>query len=152
MAMQATMAAGIKKSNICILRRPMSAATDTTSRLVEVPMLVLMPPTRVAKPMGINMPEDDAPVRNDTLISIGNNNTTMGTLLTKALRKAPMMSVSNMLSAGLSFHRRARLRPSGSSAPVRHQAIAGDHQCAYRHQCFVTKTAEEIHRLYVFTL
>ena len=31
------------------------AATDTTSRFVEVPIVVLVPPSSVAKPMGIKI-------------------------------------------------------------------------------------------------
>ena len=33
---------------------PMSAATLTTSRLVDVPMVVAMPPRMLAKPIGIS--------------------------------------------------------------------------------------------------
>lgn len=115
----AAMAVGMKKSNICRRRIPMSAATDTTSRLVEVPMVVLMPPTSVAKPIGINIPEADVFVRNETLIRIGSNSTTIGTLFTKALSIAPTISVNSSESCGLIRHRRARPRPTGSRAPVR---------------------------------
>ena len=82
-------------------------------------MVVLMPPTRVAKPIGISMPEAGVPVRSDTLIRIGSSSTTIGTLLTKALRPPPISRVSNSDSDGATPQARASRRPTGSSAPVR---------------------------------
>jgi len=56
-------------------------------------MLVLIPPTSVAMPMGINKPDELVFVRIETEIKIGNNRTTMGVLLTKALSIAAMIKV-----------------------------------------------------------
>ena len=55
--MAPAVAAGTKKSNMPMRGSPRSAATETTSRLVEVPMVVVMPPMRVAKPIGISTEE-----------------------------------------------------------------------------------------------
>ena len=55
--------AGTRKSNIPILARPMSAAMDTTSRLVEVPMVVVIPPSSVENPMGIIFDPEEAMAR-----------------------------------------------------------------------------------------
>ena len=82
-------------------------------------MEVLMPPTSVAKPIGISIPVAGIWVRNETLTRIGSNSTTIGTLFTKALSMAPTISVSSSDSCGLMRHRRASPRPTGSRAPVR---------------------------------
>ena len=97
----------------------MSAATETTSRFVEVPIVVPMPPTMVAKPMGIKTELAGMPVRRDTLIRIGISRTTMGTLLMKALAAAPTRRVRSSDKLGLLTQTRARKCPTGSSAPVR---------------------------------
>ena len=77
---------------------PMSAATATTSRLVEVPIVVPIPPTKVAKPMGNRMPEVGLWFRMAAPISMGSIKTTMGVLFIKALRKAPRISVASKAS------------------------------------------------------
>jgi len=112
-------AAGRRKSNIPILASPMSWATDTTSRFVDVPMTVDVPPMIVANPMGINTEDAGVPVCSDTLIRIGRNSTTTGVLLTKALTAAVRIRVSSRERLGLTFQSRDRSRPIGSSAPVR---------------------------------
>ena len=119
MAMPAATAAGTKKSNMPSRRKPKSAAMDMTRRLVEVPMVVVMPPTSVAKPIGIRMLEADLPVRSEMLVRIGSNSTTIGTLLTKALKIPPTISVSSRENSGLTDHKLASERPTGSRAPVR---------------------------------
>ncbi len=78
-----------------------------------------MPPISVAKPMGIKIDDAGVLVRNDTLIKIGNSNTTIGVLLTNALSIAPARRVTNSDKCGLNVHRRAKARPTGSNAPVR---------------------------------
>ena len=110
------MTAGTRKSNISIRLSPMSAATETTRRLVEVPMVVQVPPSRVANPIGISTVEALVLVRMETLIRIGRSRTTTGTLLIKALMKAATSRVSSKETPGLIFHRRARPRPTGSRA------------------------------------
>ena len=81
-------------------------------------MVVTVPPNRVENPMGIRTEDADVPVRMDTLINMGINNTTTGTLLMKALIKALTKSVKSMDIKGLSFQSRASTRTTGSSAPV----------------------------------
>lgn len=100
----------------------MSEATETTSKLVEVPMVVHMPPTSVAKPIGINTPEGERLVRNETLTNTGSSSTTTGVLFINALNTAPITSVSNKDSNGLMRQSFASERPMGSSAPVRTNA------------------------------
>ena len=97
---------------------PISAATLTTSRFVDVPMVVAMPPTMLAKPIGISVPDGDIPVLTATPISMGSINTTIGVLLINALRKAVINNVSNKDMAGLRRQDLASIRPIGSSAPV----------------------------------
>ena len=109
---------GRLKSNILKGSIPMSAATLTTSRFVDEPMVVAMPPMMLAKPIGINELEGAAPVLTATPISIGSISTTMGVLLINALRKAVMTMVISSDKAGLRRHNLANRRPTGSSAPV----------------------------------
>ena len=98
---------------------PMSAATLTTSRLVDVPMVVAMPPMMLAKPIGISVPDGETPERIETPINMGSINTTMGVLLMKALSVAVIRMVNNKETAGDLRHSLPRKRPTGSSAPVR---------------------------------
>ena len=113
------MAAGAAKSNMPNRSIPSDAAMLTTSRLVEVPMVVAMPPTSVAKPIGISTPAADWPVLRHTLINMGSSKTTMGVLLTKADSTAPTTSVAAKERNGMRFQAPARKRPIGSRAPVR---------------------------------
>ena len=119
MASPPATAAGSMKSNISMRRKPESTATATTSRLVEVPIVVLIPPTMVEKPIGIRTAEAETELRSETLIRIGISSTTMGTLLMNALVAAATSRVSSRERPGLRIHRRARVWPTGSSAPVR---------------------------------
>ena len=82
-------------------------------------MVVAMPPTSVASPIGIRMPDALVPARSETLTRIGSSNTTIGVLLTKALSRPASTSVSSSVSCGLCDQMRASRRPTGSSAPVR---------------------------------
>ena len=116
------MMAGGAKSNMPNCVSPRSAAIATTSRLVEVPIVVDIPPIEVAKPSGINNSDAGVAVFSDTLISIGNSRITIGVLLTKALSMAAITSVARKDNTGLTDHNRASSRPTGSSAPVRTSA------------------------------
>ena len=111
--------AGPMKSNMLKASMPMSSATLTTSRLVEVPMVVAIPPRMLAKPIGIRVPDGDSPVRIATPTRIGSISTTIGVLLMKALSTAVTRIVANSETPGQRRHRRASRRPTGSSAPVR---------------------------------
>ena len=102
-----------------IVSSPISEATLTTNKLVDVPIVVVIPPNRVAKPIGIKMPEGDVLVRKATLSMIGSNSTTIGVLFTTALSKAETINVINTDSNGLMAQIFAKPRPTGSSAPVR---------------------------------
>ena len=116
------MMAGGAKSNMPNCASPRSAAIATTSRLVEVPIVVDIPPIEVAKPSGISNSDAGVAVFSDTLISIGNSKITIGVLLTKALSTAAITSVARKDNTGLTDHNRASSRPTGSSAPVRTNA------------------------------
>jgi hypothetical protein len=113
-----TMTAGRVKSNISNLRIPMSAAMATTSRLVDVPIAVPMPPTRVARPMGINMAEEDKRLRSETVIRIGSNRITIGVLFRNALRTAQQINVPSKASLGRAAQALATMAARGCSAPV----------------------------------
>ncbi len=91
---------------------------ETTSRFVDVPMVVAIPPTMVPRPMGIRMPEGGTRVRTATLISIGRSITTTGVLLTKALRAAASIRVARGASRGRFSQAWPRLVASGCRAPV----------------------------------
>ncbi len=119
MAKAAPIEAGPMKSNILNSSMPMSAATLTTSRLVDVPMVVAMPPRMLANPMGISVPVGETPARMPMPTRMGNISTTIGVLLMKALRKAVIMMVNSRESIGPLRQTLARNRPTGSSAPVR---------------------------------
>ncbi len=80
--------------------------------------MVAIPPTNVAKPMGIRTFDGDLLVRKQTEISIGSSNTTMGVLLTKAESTPPTMRVSSSEKTGALPHRPESRRPTGSRAPV----------------------------------
>ena len=82
-------------------------------------MVVHIPPRMLAKPIGISEPDGDVPVRTATPIRIGNIRTTMGVLLMNALSVAVRISVSSIERIGPLRNDRARIRPTGSSAPVR---------------------------------
>ena len=57
-------------------------------------MVVAMPPSRVANPMGSRIPEADCFARSDAPIKIGSNMTTMGVLLRNARLTAPTTSMA----------------------------------------------------------
>ena len=113
---------GMIKSNIPNSGTPKSSATLTTKRFVEVPIVVAIPPSKVASPIGNNVPEGERPVLKATLTKIGSNKTTIGVLFTKALRIAPVSNVKSKLNDGLILHNLASIRPIGSIAPVRTSA------------------------------
>ena len=62
--------------------------------------MVVIPPTSVAKPIGMSIFDEEDLLRRQTLIRIGTKSTTMGVLLTKADRQAPVINVANNDSAG----------------------------------------------------
>ena len=118
-ATPAATTAGRAKSNMPKRSMPRSSATLTTKRLVDVPIVVAIPPTSVANPIGRRMREAEEEVRRQTLIRIGNSSTTMGVLFMNADNTAPTMSVARNDRNGALDHMRPSTRPTGSSAPVR---------------------------------
>ena len=110
--------AGKTKSNISNLGPPNSAERLTTNRFVEVPTLVAIPPTRVAKPMGIKTSEGELLLLEQTPINIGNSKTTTGVLFTNADSMAPKIKVIRKAIPGLLFQIFPRKLPRGTSAPV----------------------------------
>ena len=113
---------GTEKSNILKRDIPISAATETTSRFVEVPIVVLIPPTKVAKPIGNKTPEVEDLLLTVAPMSMGSINTTIGVLFIKALRTAPISNVANKANRGAFFQNFPSLRATGSRAPVRTNA------------------------------
>ena len=95
----------------------------TTSRLVDVPMVVDMPPMMVARPIGImtsdtgNLDRSEAPTR------MGMSRTTIGVLFMNALSTAPATSVATSASTGRDDHARPTTFASGCSAPVVSSAL-----------------------------
>ena len=84
--------AGITKSNNWMASSPISLAIPTTSKFVDVPMVVAMPPMIVAIPIGIRTLEELIFAFSLTAISAGINITTIGVLLINALKNAPNKS------------------------------------------------------------
>lgn len=111
-------AAGSAKSNKCIGGIPISAATETTRRLVEGPMVVAMPPIKVAKPTGTSVFAAGTFARAATLTDSGRLSTS-GVLLTNALVVAMASIMPRSASRGCESQLRTSQRPVGSSAPVR---------------------------------
>ena len=118
MATPPAMAAGTAKSNMPNCSSPKSLATATTSKLVDVPMVVAMPPTSVAKPIGISTLVAGALARRQALMRIGSKRTTTGVLLTNADSTAPTTSVASKERNGARAQARPSALPTGSSAPV----------------------------------
>lgn len=96
----------------------MSRATDTTSRLVEVPMVVTVPPITVARPKGMSTPEGEDLALSVTPTRIGSSMTTIGVLFTTALSAPATTMVKRSETTGAVCQTRARMRATGCSAPV----------------------------------
>ena len=101
----------------------MSRAIPTTSKLVDVPIVVDMPPTIVASPIGSMTPDTGNLARSDAPTRIGINNTTIGVLFMNALSIAPATSVTNSASTGLEDQARLTTVASGCNAPVVSSAL-----------------------------
>ena len=97
---------------------PRSAATEITSRLVDVPMAVPIPPSVVARPIGIRIFDDVMRVRSDTVIMIGSSMITIGVLLRNPLNTAHTTRVPNMASLGREPQARPSTTATGCRAPV----------------------------------
>ena len=91
--------------------------------LVEVPMVVDMPPIIVARPIGSMTPETGNLTRKDTPTRIGISRTTIGVLFMNALSIAPATSVTNSASDGRLCHALLTIEASGCSAPVVSSAL-----------------------------
>ena len=72
----------------------------TTSKFVDVPMVVDMPPIIVARPIGSNTRETGVFARKEMPTSIGIMSTTIGVSLMKALNTATATSMSRRASTG----------------------------------------------------
>lgn len=81
--------------------------------------MVAIPPTSVAKPIGMSTDAAEVDVRRQTPMRMGSSKTTIGVLLTNAESTAPTTRVARNETNGARPHIRPRNRPTGSSAPVR---------------------------------
>ena len=97
---------------------PRSLAIETTSRLVDVPIVVDMPPIRMAALTGISVCEAGIPPCCASCTRIGNNSTSTGVSLTTMLIAAASASVTNNPSQRLTRQTRVSTHAAGSSAPV----------------------------------
>ena len=97
---------------------PWSLASDTISRLVEVPIVVAMPPMITAKFIGMSIRAGAWPARMASPITTGISTTTTGVSLMKALRIIALASSTSRATWRLKAQRRASRRASGSRAPV----------------------------------
>ena len=101
----------------------MSWEMPTTSRFVDVPIVVDMPPMMVASPIGIITPDIENFERSDAPTMIGMSNTTIGVLFMNALKMAPATSVVIRASTGRVDQARPTTVASGCSAPVVSSAL-----------------------------
>ncbi len=118
-----TITTGSTKSNKPNSCMPMSCEIPTTRRLVEVPIVVDMPPTMVARPIGSMTPDTGNLDRKDAPTKIGISSTTIGVLFMKALRMAPATNVVSSASTGRDDHARPTTVARGCSAPVVSRAL-----------------------------
>jgi hypothetical protein len=91
-------------SNMAMSATPRSRVIPTTSRLVEVPMVVDMPPMIVARPIGSMNPDAGSCVRRAMPTRIGIMSTTIGVSLTNALMTNTATSMSNSAIFGRFDH------------------------------------------------
>ena len=117
------MATGSMKSNMPKSRTPVSLAMPTTSRFVDVPIVVDMPPMMVASPIGSMTPETGNFTLSDTPTRMGISSTTIGVLFMNALRIALAMSVTSSARSGRDDHAPLTRVASGWSAPVVSSAL-----------------------------
>ena len=106
------------KWNTPIGGNPMSVAIPTTRRLVDVPMVVAIPPINTALLTGINVCEAGIPPRAARDTRMGSNNTMTGVSFTIMLRNMASTSVTSRPSWRLNRHTFVSVRAAGSSAPV----------------------------------
>ena len=113
-----TISTGSMKSNMPNCFNSRSRAIPTTSKFVDVPIDVDIPPIMVASPIGNMTPETAKFTRMDTPTNIGISNTTIGVLFMNALRTAAAMSVTSSASTGRVDQARPTIIASGCNAPV----------------------------------
>ena len=118
-----TMATGNTHSNRLNSCIPMSREIPTTSRFVEVPIVVDIPPIIVASPIGSMTPDTGNLARSEAPTSIGISRTTIGVLFMNALRIAPAVRVIRSASTGLDDHALLTTFASGCNAPVVSSAL-----------------------------
>ena len=95
----------------------------TTSRLVDVPIVVDMPPMIVARPIGSMTPDIENLLRSDAPTRIGISSTTIGVLFMKALRTAPDTSVTSSAVNGMVDQALPTIVARGCRAPVVSSAL-----------------------------
>ena len=113
----ATSTIGVKW-NTPISGMPRSTAIDTTRILVEVPMVVAMPPISEAALSGISVFEAAIAPRMARCTKIGISSTSTGVLLTPIDSRKVITSENSSPSWRLILNNRSRNRAAGSSAPV----------------------------------
>ena len=118
-----TIATGNTHSNIVNSCIPRSWEIPTTSRLVDVPIVVDMPPMIVARPMGNMTPDTGNFARNEAPTRIGMSSTTIGVLFMNALRIAAATRVVSSARTGRVDQARLTTLARGNSAPVVSSAL-----------------------------
>ena len=110
-------------------------------------MVVAMPPTRVAKPIGISTRVGEALARRHALMRIGSSSTTMGVLLTKADSTAPTTSVANNRQERHPRPRAAQEPPNRFEGAGDDDALSKHHKRAYGDERLVAEPEEQPSRL-----
>ena len=139
-----TMTAGSAKSNMLKRSRPWSWAIATTSRLVDVPMVVAIPPTRVASPMGIRMADGANLLRTATPTSMGRSMTTMGVLLRNALSTPLATSVTRLARQGPRHPGLGQKSRHGLQRAGNLKALAHDHEGTDGDKGLVAESKKEV--------
>ena len=118
-----TIATGTTQSNMPNFSCPRSCAMPTTSRFVDVPIVVDMPPMIVARPIGIMTSETGNFDRSEAPTRIGIRSTTIGVLFMNALSTAPAIRVARVAMNGRDDQALPTTVASGCNAPVVSSAL-----------------------------
>lgn len=114
---------GNANSNMCNSGMPRRADTSATSRLVDVPIVVAMPPMMVEKPMGISTSVTGICVRMQTATSTGSIIATRGVLFMNMLPAAAANMAKSKPPLGLRPQTLASARVIVCKAPVTSSAL-----------------------------
>jgi hypothetical protein len=125
---------------------PNSLAIPTARMFVPEPMVVVMPPSNTAMPIGSKTFDGALPARSEQATSTGISMTICGVSLMKPLVAQEVTSVTNSANRGRCIQVRASTVTTGCMAPVRSSPLPEHHQRTDGNQSLVTEVGEDIRR------